>query len=105
LARDRAAALGHALTPRHLVTRQGSLDRRRVVLDRSGIIGWTVQQSFWQRRAGVVTLIATTAAGAQHYDVVDLTPERAYAVLAAVDPELVAQFADDRTRPTTPTAD
>ncbi len=74
LARDRAAALGHALTPRHLVTRQGSFDRRRVVLDRSGIIGWTVRQSFWQRRAGVVTLIATTAAGAQHYDVVDLTP-------------------------------
>ena len=93
LARDRAGALGHALTPRHLVTRQGSFDRRRVALDRSGIVGWTVRQSFFQRRAGVVTLIATTAAGAQHYDVVDLTPDRAHAVMAAVDPLLVAQFA------------
>ncbi|GAB3879282.1 PH domain-containing protein [Terrabacter terrigena] len=89
---DRSRALGHAVTPDHLVTRHGSLDRQRVVLDRPGIIGWTVQQSPFQRRAGVATLVATTAAGAQHYDIVDVPVERAYAVLAAVSPELVREF-------------
>lgn len=93
LGRDRYRALGHAVTPDHLVTRHGSLDRQRVVLDRDGIIGWKVEQSFFQRRVGVATLVATTAAGAQHYDVVDLPVEMAYAVLAQVSPDLVAEFA------------
>ncbi|MFM6849531.1 MAG: PH domain-containing protein [Terrabacter sp.] len=92
LALDRSRALGHLVTPGHLVTRHGSLDRQRVVLDRPGIIGWTVRQSPFQRRAGVATLVATTAAGAQHYDVVDVPVERAYAVLADVSPELVREF-------------
>ena len=88
LGRDRYRALGHAVTPDHLVTRHGSLDRQRVVLDRAGIIGWKVEQSFFQRRVGVATLVATTAAGAQHYDVVDVPVEMAYAVLAQVSPDL-----------------
>ena len=89
---DRYRALGHTVTADHLVMREGSLDRRRVVLDRAGIIGWKVEQSFFQRRAGVATLVATTAAGAQHYDVVDLRVERAYAVLAEVSPGLYDEF-------------
>jgi len=93
LGRDRYRALGHAVTPDHLVTRHGSLDRQRVVLGRDGIIGWKVEQSFFQRRVGVATLVATTAAGAQHYDVVDLPVEMAYAVLAQVSPDLIAEFA------------
>lgn len=90
---DRHRALGHAVTERHLVTRQGSLDRRRVVLDRDGIIGWTIEQTFFQRRAGLATLVATTAAGRQHYDLVDVPVATAYAVLARADPELLAEFA------------
>jgi putative membrane protein len=93
LGRDRYAGLGHAVTPRHIVVRSGSIARDRVVLDRAGIVGWTVRQSFFQRRAGVVTLIATTAAGQQHYDLVDLTPERAYEVVGIVSPALLAELA------------
>ncbi|TQM57391.1 PH domain-containing protein [Humibacillus xanthopallidus] len=89
---DRYRSLGHVVTPRHLVTRHGSLDRQRVVLDRDGIIGWKVEQSFFQRRAAIATLVATTAAGRQHYDVVDVPIEEAYAVLAEVSPELAGQF-------------
>ena len=92
LGRDRYRALGHTVTPDHLVSRHGSLDRQRIVLDRDGIIGWKIEQSFFQRRAGVATLVATTAAGAQHYDVVDVPLEQAYAVLAQVSPGLVAEF-------------
>lgn len=90
LGRDRYRALGHVVTADHLVMRQGALDRQRVVLDRDGIIGWTVRQSFFQRRAGLATLVATTAAGAQHYEILDVPVERAYAVMAQVSPGLLA---------------
>lgn len=92
LARDRSRGLGHLLTTRHLVTRSGSLARSRAMLDRDGVIGWTVRRSFFQRRSGVVTLVATTAAGRQRYAVVDLTPEVAYGLVAEVSPEVLAQF-------------
>jgi putative membrane protein len=93
LGADRYRSLGHAVTAAQLVTRHGSLDRQRIALDREGIIGWKVEQSFLQRRAGVATLVATTAAGRQHYDLVDLPLAQAYAVLAEVSPDLVAEFA------------
>jgi len=89
---DRYAGLGHRVTPRHLVVREGSLDRHRVALERDGVIGWTVRRSFFQRRAGVATLVATTAAGASHYDVVDVTVGRAYEVMEEISPDLLAEF-------------
>ena len=92
LGEDRYAGLGHAVTPAHLVSRSGSLDRNRVVLTRNGVIGWKIRQSFFQRRAGVVTLVATTAAGQQHYDLVDLTADRAHELVGELSPELLAQF-------------
>lgn len=92
VALDRYRGLGHRVTPEHLVTREGSLDRRRVVLQRSGIIGWTVVQTFFQRRAGVATLVATTAAGQQHYDVFDVPLDRAYAIIGEISPDLLAEF-------------
>lgn len=72
VAADRYRSLGHALAPGHLVTRWGSLVRRRVALDRDGIIGWNLSRSFFQRRAGLATLTATTAAGRQGYGIVDV---------------------------------
>ncbi len=41
----------------------GSLAGRRDAVQRTGIIGWNIRQSLFQRRAGLVTLCATTAAG------------------------------------------
>ncbi len=64
--------LGHALAPDHLVSGAGSLQRSRVVLERDGIIGWVVRESWWQRRSGLATLIATTAAGPERVVVTDL---------------------------------
>ena len=94
LAADRYAALGHALTPRHLIVRSGTFSRRRVVLARDGVIGVTIRESFFQRRAGVVTLTATTAAGRQRYAAIDLPFERANAVATVVLGDIVGQFAD-----------
>jgi putative membrane protein len=72
LAADRYRSLGHALSGGALVTQQGSLGRRRDVLECEGIIGWNLHQTFFQRRAGLATLTATTAAGRQRYAVTDV---------------------------------
>lgn len=86
LAYDRYRGLGHAAPPGRLVTRSGSLDRGRHTLDAAGIVGWTVRQSFFQRRAGVATVVAATPAGVGHYEVLDLPVERAWALVETVTP-------------------
>ncbi len=70
---NRYRNLGHALTPRYLVSRSGSLERRTVALQRTGIIGWQIRRTFFQRRAGLITLTATTSAGRGAYRVLDIT--------------------------------
>jgi putative membrane protein len=94
LARDRYAGLGHALTERHLVVRAGSFQGRRDVLARTGIIGWNLRQTYFQRRAGLVTLIATTAAGKQAYQALDLPESTAIALADAAVPDLLGQFVE-----------
>jgi len=86
---DRARVLGHTLTRGYLVACQGSVVRRTVALQRSGVIGWRVRQSPFQRRAGVVTVEAVTAAGSGAYSVLDVAPADAVALMAAVDPGVV----------------
>lgn len=86
LAFDRARALGHRVGDGWLVTRAGSLDRRRDGLAVDGIIGWTVRQTVFQRRAGVATLVAATAAGVKAYRVLDVPEELAWDVAAAASP-------------------
>ncbi|MEV4107415.1 PH domain-containing protein [Nonomuraea sp. NPDC049695] len=63
LATDAYRSLGHTLHGAYLVTREGALRRRTVALQRAGIIGWTVTRSPLQRRSGLATIAATTAAG------------------------------------------
>ncbi|HET9139271.1 PH domain-containing protein, partial [Actinophytocola sp.] len=62
LALDAYRNLGHGITGGYLVTRYGAASRRTVALRRSGVIGWTITSSPFQRRAGLITLAATTAA-------------------------------------------
>jgi putative membrane protein len=92
LAADRHRRLGHGLTDNYLVVRSGSLRGRRDVLQRSGIIGWNVQQSWFQRRAGLVTLVATTAAGQQAYAALDIPEAQAVALADDAVPGLVTHF-------------
>jgi putative membrane protein len=66
------------------------------MLAREGIIGVNLSRSFFQRRAGLVTLTATTAAGDQRYAVLDVTPDEALRVAEASVPGLLAPFIDER---------
>ncbi|MDT5003310.1 MAG: putative rane protein [Mycobacterium sp.] len=86
LAADRVRALGHRVDDRWLVARAGSLERRRDCIAAEGIIGWTVRQTFFQRRAGVATLIAATAAGVKHYQVIDVPAELSWSIAGTASP-------------------
>jgi putative membrane protein len=92
LAADRYRALGHALVDGYLVSRWGSLVRRRWVLSCDGIIGWNIERSFFQRRAGLATLTATTAAGRQRYRVPDVTLVEALCIAHQAIPDLLTPF-------------
>lgn len=86
LAIDRVQALGHRVDSHWLVTRAGSLQRRRDCVATAGIIGWTVRQTPLQRRAGVATLIAATAAGVKRYPLIDVPAARAWSIAATASP-------------------
>jgi putative membrane protein len=86
LASDRSRALGHRVDAQWLVARAGSLDRRRDCVAAAGIIGWTVRQTLLQRRAGVATLVAATAAGVKRYQVLDVPAELAWTIAATASP-------------------
>jgi putative membrane protein len=86
LAFDRSRALGHRVDAQWLVARAGSLDRRRDCIAAAGIVGWTVRQTLLQRRAGVATLIAATAAGVKSYRVIDVPAELAWSIAGSASP-------------------
>ncbi|MEV0589229.1 PH domain-containing protein [Nonomuraea sp. NPDC050310] len=95
-ARAEYRALGHALGERHLVSRQGVAARRTVALERRGIIGWRIKESYFQRRLGLITLTATTAAGPGHYDVPDLDGSAGLDLAARTVPGLLDKFLTKR---------
>ena len=92
LAVDRWRSLGHALTGEWLTVRSGSLNRRQAMLATTGIIGWNLTATWFQRRVGLTTLVATTAGGRQAYAALDVPEQRAVDVTDRAIPGLVSQF-------------
>ena len=99
LAADRYRSLGHRLTGGWLITRTGTLVRRRCVLSTDGIIGWRIHQSWFQRRQGLVSLAATTAAGHQHYVAHDIPAADAIALAGSATSQLMTPFLTSLTPP------
>lgn len=81
---------GWALDGGNLVVTSGALWRTRVVLQTRGILGWTVEQSLLQRRLGLASVTAATAAGAGAVGVEDLPLEDAVALVTQATPEVWA---------------
>ncbi|QDY76204.1 PH domain-containing protein [Streptomyces qinzhouensis] len=92
LALDAYRSLGHGIAGRYLLARSGTFSRRTVALQRTGIIGWTVTESLAQRRAGLITLTATTAAGAGGYAIHDADRGEGLAFADAAVPGLLRPF-------------
>ncbi|MDQ7810214.1 PH domain-containing protein [Amycolatopsis sp. A133] len=93
LARDAYRGLGHGSCGRYLVTRAGSVRRSTALLARDGVIGWTVKQSVFQRRRGLATFTATTAAGSGAYAIRDADADEGLAFAVEVVPGMLGQFA------------
>ncbi|MDA0566939.1 PH domain-containing protein [Streptomonospora sp. S1-112] len=84
--------LGHALTPGYLVVRRGAVLRGTVALRRDGVIGWRIRRSPFQRRLGLATVGATTAAGSGLYAVLDAEEAVGLGVAAEAVPGLLDPF-------------
>jgi putative membrane protein len=92
LAVDRSRTLGHALVGGYLVSRAGSLVRRRVALETQAVIGWNFSDTWFQRRVGLTTLVATMAGGRQSVTVLDVPEATGTALARDAVPGLVQQF-------------
>lgn len=92
VAADRARALGHALVAGHLVSRSGSVLRKRQVLATGHVIGCNLRATWFQRRVGLTTLVATTAGGPQAVTVTDVPVADAEVLLGGLLPAVVEQF-------------
>jgi putative membrane protein len=94
LAADRARSLGHALVDGHVVSRAGTVVRRRRAIAVEHVIGWNLRSTWFQRRVGLTTLVATTAGGSQAVPVLDVPEGLAVELAAAALPDLVSQFSE-----------
>lgn len=92
LAADRSRALGHALIDGHVVARSGSLTRKREALATQHVIGWTARDTWFQRRAGLITLSATTAGGSGAVRVLDVPTDDALDLADRATPGLITPF-------------
>lgn len=93
LAADRVRSLGHLLIDGYVVARSGSLYRQRQALAVDDVIGWTFRATWFQRRVGLTSLVATTAGGPQSVTILDAPEDRAVDLAATAMPALLRQFA------------
>ena len=83
----RYTSLGHAAGPRSFSVRSGWFSREHAVLQRRAVVGWQVRQSFFQRRAGLATVVACVGAGRGGYAAIDMADgDVAGFALAASEP-------------------
>ncbi|MGW2083679.1 PH domain-containing protein [Streptomyces sp. NPDC001880] len=100
LARDAYRGLGHTISGDYLVVRSGSIRRSTAALERAGVIGWTVRQTCFQRRAGVLSVTATTAAGAGAYTAYDTDVSEGLRFASEAVPGLLEPFLERVPPPT-----
>ncbi|MFI7614985.1 PH domain-containing protein [Nonomuraea terrae] len=89
---DRYASLGHGYDGVRVSVRSGSLRRAQAVIERRAVVGWRLRQTWFQRRAGVLTLIAGVGAGKGGYSAIDVSEAQAADFPAEVTPEWLTPF-------------
>ncbi|MFF5109501.1 PH domain-containing protein [Streptosporangium sp. NPDC000509] len=89
---DRYRSLGHTYDGSRLSVRSGSLRRSQAVVEQRAVVGWTLRQTWFQRRAGLLTVIAGVGAGTGGYPAVDVGETEGPAFAAEVTPAWLAPF-------------
>ncbi len=89
---DRYRALGHTFDGEHLAVRSGSLRRVQAHLEGRAVVGWTIRQSWFQRRSRLVTVVAGVGAGGGGYPAVDAGEDQGVEFIARVTPDWIRPF-------------
>lgn len=89
---DRYRSLGHTYDGSRLSVRSGSLRRSQAVVERRAVVGWTLSQTWFQRRAGLLTVTAGVGAGTGGYAALDVGEAEGPAFAAEVTPAWLAPF-------------
>jgi putative membrane protein len=89
---DRYRQLGHATDDVRLSVRSGSLRRRQVIVERRAVVGWQLRQTLFQRRLGLVTLVAAVGAGNGEITAVDMAAADAATLADRITPDWVTPF-------------
>jgi len=89
---DRYRSLGHTYDGSRLSVRSGSLRRSQAVVEQRAVVGWTLRQTWFQRRAGLLTVIAGVGAGTGGYAALDVGEAEGPAFAAEVTPAWLTPF-------------
>ncbi|MCG5213930.1 PH domain-containing protein [Streptosporangium soli] len=89
---DRYRSLGHTYDGTRLSVRSGSLRRSQAVVERRAVVGWTIRQTWFQRQAGVLTVIAGVGAGSGGYAALDVAESAGPVFAAEVTPDWLTPF-------------
>lgn len=92
---DRYRSLGHGYDGARVAVRSGSLRRSMAVVERRAVVGWRLRQTWFQRRAGVLTLTVGAGAGKGGYSAIDVSEAQARDFPAEVTPDWLAPFLTD----------
>ncbi|WP_102159616.1 PH domain-containing protein [Zhihengliuella halotolerans] len=85
-------ALGHTIAGPHLITRSGLASRSTTVLQRSAVSTIVVRESIFQRRLGLKTVSAMTAAGYCEYTTPDIDARTSLQFARDVAPGILDPF-------------
>ncbi|MEO3814584.1 PH domain-containing protein [Sphaerisporangium sp. B11E5] len=102
---DRYRSLGHAYDGTRLSVRSGSLPRSQAVIERRAVVGWTIRQTWFQRKANVLTVIAGVGAGTGGYSAIDAGDSQGVHFAATVTPDWLAPFLTTPPPPAPPLSD
>nr|WP_216645372.1 PH domain-containing protein [Isoptericola halotolerans] len=98
-------ALGHTIVGDHLVVRSGLMSRATTVLRRDAVSTIALRESILQRRLGLRTVSAMTAAGWGVYEAPDVAVEESLAFALEAAPGLLEPFLEPHDPPQDASAD
>jgi putative membrane protein len=99
---DRYRSLGHSYDGARLSVRSGSLPRSQAVVETRAVVGWTIRQTWFQRRSEVLTVIAGVGAGSGGYAAIDTGEVQGVRFAAEVTPEWITPFVAAAEEPASP---
>ncbi|WP_277212495.1 PH domain-containing protein [Isoptericola croceus] len=92
-------SLGHTIAGRYLVVRSGLMSRATTVLRRDAVSTIALRESILQRRLGLRTVSAMTAAGWGVYEAPDIATDEALAFAVEAAPGLLEPFLENEPEP------